>query len=120
MGDEGALDGRADLPVASGGGVGREPALDDPGTLQWSVTAMGEATMRLALCRTVDGAQALAAVGEAVWRVTITDARLVRRHPDAYGEVLAGHDLVGGELVEGTLAGLRFVRNRMDAGPGGA
>ena len=68
MGDGGALDGRADLPVVPDGGVEREQALDNPGTLQWSVTATGEATMRLAVFRPVDGAQALAAVGEAVRR----------------------------------------------------
>jgi thioesterase domain-containing protein len=88
--------------------------------LEWSLTAMRQATMRVSVCRAADAAQALAVAGDAVWWVTIIDARLVRHHLDAYDEALAGHDLVERALVEGTLAGLRFVRNRMGAAPGDA
>jgi hypothetical protein len=88
--------------------------------LEWSLTAMRQATMRVSVCRAADAAQALAVAGEAVWWVTIIDARLVRHHLDAYDEVLAGLDLVERALAEGTLAGLRFVRNRMGAAPGDA
>lgn len=92
----------------------------DVQALEWSLTAMSQATMRLSVCRPCDGAQALVVAGEAVRRVTIIDARLVRHHPDAYDAVLAGHDLAERQLLAGTLAGLRVARNRMGAGPGGA
>jgi hypothetical protein len=52
-------------------------------------------------------------IGEAVWWVTIVDATLVRHHPDVYDSALAGHAPAVRQLIEGTLAGLRFVRNRM-------
>ena len=52
-------------------------------------------------------------IGEAVWWITIVDATLVRHHPDAYDAVLASQTPAERQLAEGTLAGLRFVRNRM-------
>lgn len=52
-------------------------------------------------------------IGEAVWWVTIVDATLVRHHPETYDAVLAGQTPVQRQLIEGTLAGLRFVRNRI-------
>lgn len=52
-------------------------------------------------------------VSDAVWWVTIVDATLVRYHPGAYDAALAARDRAGRELTEGTLAGLRFVPNRM-------
>jgi hypothetical protein len=52
-------------------------------------------------------------ISEAVWWVTIVDATLVRHHLDAYDTVLAGHNPAQRELTEETLAGLRFVRNRI-------
>jgi thioesterase domain-containing protein len=90
----------------------------DVQALEWSLTAMRQATMRLSVCRSCDRAQALAVAGEAVRQMTIIDDRLVHHHLDAYDAVLAGHDLAERQLVEGTLAGLRFVRKRMSAGPG--
>jgi hypothetical protein len=57
--------------------------------------------------------RAFAVIGEAVWWVTIVDATLVRYHPEAYDKVLARRTPARRELIEGTLAGLRFVRNRM-------
>ena len=52
-------------------------------------------------------------IGEAVWWVTIVDATLVRHHPEEYDAVLAGQSPSERRVIEGTLAGLRFVRNRM-------
>ena len=52
-------------------------------------------------------------ISEAVWWVTMVDATLVRHHPDAYDGVLAGQSPAESQLVEETLAGLRFVRNQI-------
>jgi hypothetical protein len=52
-------------------------------------------------------------ISEAVWWVTIVDATLVRYHHDTYNAVLAAQAAGEREMIEGTLAGLRFVRNRM-------
>jgi hypothetical protein len=81
--------------------------------LQWSVTAMSDTTERLARVRAANQPRAFAVIGEAVWWVTIVDATLVRHHPDEYDAVMAGHAPAERRLIEGTLAGLRFVRNRM-------
>ena len=51
-------------------------------------------------------------ISEAVWWVTIVDGTLVRYHPDGYDAVLDGQSAEDRDLIEGTLAGLRFVRNR--------
>jgi hypothetical protein len=80
--------------------------------LQWSLTAMSDTTERLPRVR-ADHPRAFAAIGEAVWWVTIVDATLVRHHPQAYDSVMAGQTPAQRQLVEGTLAGLRFVRNRI-------
>jgi hypothetical protein len=81
--------------------------------LVWSVTAMSEAAERLTRVRAWDRPRAFAAIGEAVWWVTIVDATLVRHHPDAYDTVMTGQAPAQRRRVEGTLAGLRFVRNRI-------
>jgi hypothetical protein len=81
--------------------------------LEWSITAMGDTTQRLARVRAADQPRAFAVVSEAVWWVTIVDATLVRHHPDSYDAVLAARPAAERRLIEGTLAGLRFVRNRM-------
>ena len=81
--------------------------------LEWSVTAMREVTERLSGYRTHDQARALTMVGEAVWWVTIVDARLVRHYLDVYDGVMARQAPAERRLIEGTLAGLRFVRNQM-------
>jgi hypothetical protein len=52
-------------------------------------------------------------IGEAVWWVTIVDATLIRHYPEAYDAVMAGQSPSVRRLIEGTLAGLRFVRNRI-------
>ena len=81
--------------------------------LVWSITAMSETAERLARAREWDRPGAFAVIGEAVWRVTIVDATLVRYHPQAYDAVMAGQAPAQRQLTEGTLAGLRFVRNRI-------
>lgn len=81
--------------------------------LLWSVTAMDEVTGRLAGARAGNQPRAAAVISEAVWWVTIVDATLVRHHPLAYDDVMAGQVPVGFPLIEGTLAGLRFVRNQI-------
>jgi hypothetical protein len=82
-------------------------------TLQWALTAMSDATERLLRARAWDRQRAFAVIGEAVWWVTMVDATLVRHHPQAYDAVLAGQTPARRELIEGTLAGLRFVRNQI-------
>jgi len=81
--------------------------------LGWSAAAMGDAARRLGDARDMDLPQALALVSEAVWWVTMVDATVVRYHHDAYDRVLAGLDPAGRRKAEGTLGGLRFVRNWM-------
>jgi hypothetical protein len=81
--------------------------------LVWSVTAMTDATQRLSQVAAADQRRGFTVIHEAVWRVTIVDATLVRHHPAAYDSVMAGQAPAQCELVEGILAGLRFVRNRI-------
>ena len=81
--------------------------------LQWSSSAMSDATERLPGARALERPRAFAVIGEAVWWVTIVDATLVRYHPDAYDSVMMGQTPAQRQLVEGALAGLRFVRNRI-------
>jgi hypothetical protein len=86
---------------------------DGEGALEWSIAAMRETTGRLLRAKGWDRPHAFAAITEAVWWVTMVDATLVRYHPEAYSEVLAGHDAPQRTSIEGTFAGLRFVRNRL-------
>src|SRR5487761_1782090 len=81
--------------------------------LDWSLTAMCDATGRLQRTRAVNRQRALAAISETVWWVTIVDGTLVRYHPGIYDNVLGAQSTAERRLTEGTLAGLRFVRNRM-------
>jgi hypothetical protein len=81
--------------------------------LQWSVTAMSETAERLPWVGVWDRDRAFAALGEAVWWITMVDATLVRYHLAAYDRVMASQAMTGRWLIEGTLAGLRFVRNRI-------
>ena len=81
--------------------------------LGWAIIAMRDVTERLGRVRASDRPQAFAVIGEAVWWVTIVDATLVRYHPEAYEQTLAGMQGPRRRLTEGTFAGLRFVRNRM-------
>jgi hypothetical protein len=81
--------------------------------LQWSITAMSETAERLPRVGVWDRSRAFAALGEAVWWITIVDATLVRHHPAAYDGVMASQAAAERRLIEGTLAGLRFVRNQI-------
>jgi hypothetical protein len=91
--------------------------LSDPmlevSALAWSVTAMTDTIERLPQVPAGDRSRAAAVIGDTVWRVTIVDATLMRHHPDAYEGLLAAQAPAERELIEGTFAGLRFVRNRM-------
>jgi hypothetical protein len=89
-----------------------DPAAD-ASALQWSVTAITETMERLPMIRAWDRAAAVAAIGEAVWQITLVDATLVRHHPDTYDRLMASQTAVQRGLVEETLAGLRFVRNHI-------
>ena len=86
--------------------------------LEWSAAGMREVTGRLSRTSPGDQAAAVSMVGDAVWWVTIVDARLVRHYLGVYDRVLAARTLAERRTIEGTLAGLRFVRNLM-AGPAG-
>jgi hypothetical protein len=81
--------------------------------LDWSGTAMRDAADRVLRASAPSLPQGFVMISEAVWWVTIVDATLVRWHPDPYSAVLAGRPGEERELIEGTLAGLRFVRNWM-------
>lgn len=83
------------------------------GTLAWSLTAMSEALRRLAAASACDIPQAVAAATEAVWWVTLADAAMTRCHPGAYGTALAALDPAARRAVEGSFAGLRFIRGQL-------
>ena len=91
--------------------------LGDPVTevsaLGWSVSAMDDMTRRLPLVCADDRPRALTVIGEMVWQVTIVDATLVRYYPDLYDGVLDEQPPAERRRIEGTLSGLRFVRNRL-------
>jgi anti-sigma B factor antagonist len=94
-----------------------DPAVD-ASALTWSIAAMSEASARLPAVRGWDQAQAFAAIGEAVWWITMVDATLVRHHPGVYDTAMAVHTPGERRLIEETLAGLRFVRNWISRGAG--
>ena len=81
--------------------------------LQWSITAMNDITERLSQVTAWDRPRALAVIGEAVWWVTIVDATLVRHRLDAYDGAMASQTPAERQQTEETLAGLRFIRNRI-------
>jgi maleylpyruvate isomerase len=84
--------------------------------LAWSLTAMSGALRRLAAASAADIPQAVAAATEAVWWVTLVDAAMTRCHPGAYGTAL---DPAARRAVEGSFAGLRFIRGQLGyADPG--
>jgi hypothetical protein len=89
----------------------------DPGTggsaLQWSITAMSETNRRLRRMPAREWPRAFAVISEAVWWVTMVDATMVRHHPDTYDGARALLPSADRRLVDGTLAGLRFVRNQI-------
>jgi hypothetical protein len=81
--------------------------------LDWSLSAMSEATARFGQITTWDLTRVVAALSEAVWWVTLVDATLVRYHPGIYDTVLDGRAEAKRQMIGDTLAGLRFVRNEM-------
>jgi hypothetical protein len=89
-----------------------QPAADES-ALAWAIAAMSDAVSRLPRVAGLDRPRAFAVVSEAVWWVTIVDANLVRYHPDVYDDELASRPEAERQLVEETLAGLRFVRNQV-------
>ena len=89
-------------------GVAAAPAV----AIDWSVIAMTEAAGRLTMAGDWDVHRVAAAVGETVWWVTLVDATLVRYHPRDYESALASK-AVRRRKTEGTLAGLRYVRNQL-------
>jgi hypothetical protein len=81
--------------------------------LRWSVTAMSDATEVLSKLRIGDRARAFAAIGDAVWYVTMVAATLMRHHHCAYDTAMAEQTRPERRGIEEALAGLRFVRNRI-------
>jgi hypothetical protein len=79
---------------------------------------MSEATARLPAAKVRDQRQAFAAIGEAVWWITMIDATLVRHHTRAYDTVMAARTAAERRRIYETLAGLRFVRNWIGGQPG--
>src|SRR5215469_14727043 len=75
--------------------------------LDWSLTAMTEATSRLAR-EALDPRHAAVAVSDAVWWVTIVDSTLVRYHPDSYDATLDEQPPLQRDEIEQTLEGLRY------------
>jgi hypothetical protein len=88
-------------------------AVAEERALEWSLAGMHDVIERLAVHQPSEAAAAFDAIGEAVWWVTIIDARLIRQYMDLYDAVLAAHVRAHQPMIEGTLAGLRFVRNHM-------
>jgi hypothetical protein len=86
--------------------------------IRWSAAAMHDTVSRLPGIAPDDWPGALAVIAEAVWQVTMVDAVLVRYHPEAYDSVLGRHPPAERLRVDGTLGGLRYVRNRMRSGNG--
>jgi hypothetical protein len=89
-----------------------DPAVE-ASALEWSVTALSEAAGRLPEMTVLDQPRAMAAIGEAVWWITMVDATLVRHHRAFYDAVMSAHGPAERRMTDGTLAGLRFVRNRI-------
>lgn len=94
-----------------------DPAAD-VSSLPSAIAAMSEATARLPTVKVWDQAEALAAIGQAVWWITVVDATLVRHHPDVYDAVHAAQAPAERLLIKPTLAGLRFARGWISRGTG--
>jgi len=89
-----------------------DPAVE-ASALAWSLTALSEAIARLPGMQVWDQSRAFAAIGEAVWWITMVDATLVRHHLRVYDAAMTAQASAERQLIEQTLAGLRFVRNWM-------
>src|SRR5260370_36412872 len=77
--------------------------------LDWSMRAMHDATDRGNKIPASDLPRAFAAIGEAVWWITIVSDSLRRAHPAAYSRAL---ELTTPSPAD-TMLGLRSVRNRI-------
>ena len=117
--------GTVPRPRRDGGGRGTRtgsPGGQDAGedALAWSVAAMSEALHRIGDVSGADVPQAVAAVTEAVWWVTVVDAAITRHCPAAYRGALAALDPAARRAVERSVAGLRFIRGQLgySADPG--
>src|SRR5262249_57923175 len=84
----------------------------------WSLSAMSETIARLPWMKVWDRSRAFAAIGEAVWWITMVDATLVRHHQQVYDAVMAAQPPAQRRPIEETLAGLRFVRNMIGRAAG--
>ena len=89
--------------MTSASAYGSETGLD------WSVRAMHDATERVNRIIASDLARAFAAIGEAVWWITIINDTLRHRHREAYDQAVT---LMSPNPLA-TLNGLRSVRNRI-------
>lgn len=81
--------------------------------IDWSVTALVESAGRFTWADSWDRSRAAVAASETVWWITLLDATLVRYHRQAYEATLAAEPSDERREIEGTLAGLRFVRNML-------
>jgi hypothetical protein len=88
-------------------------AIAEERALEWSLTGMHDVIERLAVHHPANDAAAFEAVGEAVWWVTIIDARMIRQYMELYDTVLAAYPPAQRAVIEGTLTGLRYVRNQL-------
>jgi hypothetical protein len=79
---------------------------------------MDMAIEELAAERLRGRADGFAVIADALWSVTIVDAALVRYYPATYDAVIENRSSAEQRSIEQTMAGLRFVRNRM-GGAGG-
>jgi hypothetical protein len=81
--------------------------------LNWSASALEDTAERLCKAEAMNLPEALAAISEAVWWVTLVDGTMIRYHHDAYDHALAQLTADERKTAEGTYTGLRFVRNCM-------
>lgn len=81
--------------------------------IDWSVTALVESAGRFAWAGSWDLSRAAVAASETVWWITLLDATLVRYHRQDYETTLSAETPDERRKTEETLAGLRFVRNRL-------
>jgi hypothetical protein len=81
--------------------------------VQWFVPAISEAVRGLRQPLGTQHWVGFAPLSDAVWTVTMVDAALVRYHPATYDQALLDQSATERRLIEQSLAGLRFVRNRI-------
>jgi hypothetical protein len=77
------------------------------------MSALEDTTDRLGKAEAMNLPEALAVISETVWWVTLVDGTLMRYHHDIYDHAMDELGPAERKLIEGTLTGLRFVRNCM-------